>query len=142
MPATERTEIFDVDQEKFFNVVTDYASYPEFVEGVDEIEVIDQGDDVAKVKYSINLIKKFTYTLIIKQEHPNRVTWELESGDLFKENTGFWEIEDLGDNQIKVTYSLDLKFKMMVPKMVISKLVSKNLPAMMQSYYERAKLLQ
>ena len=139
MADTARTEIYDVDINKFYETITDYETYPEFVDGVSEIEVLEKDDNGARIKYHINIIKEFTYILKMTHTAPNKVSWEFESGDLFKSNFGSWELVDLGDGQIEVTYALDVNFKMMVPKMITNKLVKNNLPTMMQSVFERAK---
>ena len=141
MAKAERTEVFNIDINKFYSIIEDYSSYPDFVDGVSSIEILDKNETSARVKYSINLIKKFKYILKMKQKSPTHLSWKLESGDLFKLNTGSWTLEDLGDGKTKVTYSLEVTFKGFAPKMVIDKLVSSNLPAMMNSYLERAKEL-
>jgi ribosome-associated toxin RatA of RatAB toxin-antitoxin module len=141
MPAQSRTEVFDVDINKFYEVLLDYESYPEFVDGVDDIEVLEQTEEGAKVKYSVNVIKKFSYTLNLTHERPHRVSWTFDSGDIFKVNKGAWILKDLGDGKTEVTYDLELEFKLMVPKMILNKLVQKNFPAMMKQYRDRAKSL-
>ncbi|MBL6990175.1 MAG: hypothetical protein ISR65_10375 [Bacteriovoracaceae bacterium] len=139
MPHAQRTEVFDIDINKFFDVIADYESYPEFVDGVSEIEILQAKGNVAKVQYSLNLIKKFTYVLELKQTRPTKLSWKLLSGDIFKSNEGFWELKDLGEEKTEVNYSLDVTFNIFAPKMLVKKLVTSNLPSMMQSYYKRAK---
>ena len=141
MPAESRTEVFEVDINKFYDVLMDYESYPEFVDGVNEIEVLERSETGAKVRYSLNVVKTFTYTLNLVHERPNKVTWSFESGDIFKVNNGSWTLKDLGDGKTEVKYDLELEFKLMVPKMILNKLVAKNLPAMMKQYFNRAKNL-
>jgi coenzyme Q-binding protein COQ10 len=139
MAKANRTETFDVNINKLYDVIIDYASYPEFVDGVSEIEVLEQTDTSAKVKYSLNLIKKFTYILSMTMEKPNKVSWTLDSGDIFKTNSGSWELNEVSENETEVNYSLEVDFKILAPKMIVNKLVATNLPAMMKSYKERAK---
>ncbi|MBL7664352.1 MAG: SRPBCC family protein [Bacteriovoracaceae bacterium] len=139
MAKVERKEIFNVDINKIYNVIVDYASYPDFVDGVSEIEVLEQNETSARVKYSLNLIKKFSYTIKLTQKKPTSVSWVLESGDIFKSNSGSWELKDLGQGKTEVKYSLDIDFKILAPKMIVNKLVATNLPTMMKAYQERAK---
>jgi coenzyme Q-binding protein COQ10 len=138
MASVERTEIFDAPIDKVYGVIVDYAKYPEFVAGVDEIEILENNDEGAKVKYSLNLIKKFSYIIKMTHEKPSKVSWVLESGDIFKTNTGSWELKDLGD-KTEVTYKVELDFKVMAPKMIVNKVVSGNFPAMMKAYHNRCK---
>ncbi|MDD0853069.1 SRPBCC family protein [Halobacteriovorax sp. GB3] len=139
MAKAQRSETFDVAIDKIYNVIVDYASYPEFVEGVSSVEVLEQNDQGARVKYSLNLIKKFSYILTLKHDKPNRVSWDFESGDLFKVNSGSWELKDNGNSTTDVTYSLEVDVKGFVPKAIINKLTESSLPAMMKSYCQRAK---
>ena len=139
MANATRTEVVDVDINKLFNVLVDYSKYPEFVDGIKEIKVISQTETASKVEYSVNIIKSFKYIINIKQERPTRLSWTLDSGDLFKKNDGEWKLRDLGDGKTEVTYSLDLDFKMFAPSSIIGALTSKNLPSMMQSFFKRAK---
>lgn len=139
MATASRTEVVDVDINKLYNVLVDYAKYPEFVDGVSEIKVLAQNEKTAKVEYGINMIKSFKYIINIKQERPTGLSWTLDSGDLFKKNNGEWKLNDLGNGKTEVTYSLDLDFKMFAPSSILSALTSKNLPVMMESFFKRAK---
>ena len=139
MANATRTEIFDVEINKLYDVIIDYNSYPDFVDGVSATKVLEQDESSARVEYSLNLIKKFKYILNLKQERPTHVSWTFESGDIFKANTGSWELKDLGDGKTAVTYNLDVNIKGFVPKAIVNKLTTSSLPTMMQSYHDRAK---
>lgn len=141
MAKVARTEIVDIDINKLFAVITDYAKYPEFVEGVSGIKVLSQSESNAQVEYALNLIKSFKYIINTKSEKPSSVSWELDSGDLFKKNTGAWDLKDLGNGKVEVTYSLDVEFKLFAPNSILSALTEKNLPSMMQAFFKRAREL-
>lgn len=139
MADASRTETYDVDIEKLYNTIVNYQDYPDFVDGVDEIEVLKSDASGALVRYSLNLIKEISYQLKMKHEKPHKVSWTFDSGDLFKTNSGSWQLKDLGKGKTEVTYSIDLDFKLMVPKMMLGKLASKNLPSMMDKMVAQAK---
>lgn len=141
MATASRTEVVDVDINKLYDVIIDYAKYPDFVDGVSSTKVLSQNETSAKVEYSVNLIKSFKYTLATTQARPTRVSWVLESGDLFKKNDGNWTLKDLGGGKTEVTYTLEVDFKMFAPNAILSALTEKNLPVMMQSFFKRAKSL-
>lgn len=140
MATASRTEIVDVDINKLYDVIIDYANYADFVDGVSSIKVLSQTETSAKVEYSVNMIKNFKYTLATTQLRPSKVSWVLESGDLFKKNDGQWILKDLGGGKTEVTYSLEVDFKMFAPNSILSALTQKNLPVMMESFFKRAKL--
>lgn len=139
MAAVSRTATFDAAIESVYNVIVDYASYPEYMEGVSSIEVKEQDEDGALVEYSLNIIKAIKYTLKLTHDRPNCVSWELVSGDMFKKNNGRWDLLDNGDGTTEVTYTLDTKFKGLVPSMITDKLTKTSLPAMMEAVEARAK---
>lgn len=139
MAKASRTETVDVEIHKLYDTIVDYAKYPEFVDGVKTIKVMSQNDTSAKVEYSLNIIKTFKYIVNLKQEKPTRVSWTLDSGDLFKKNDGEWKLKDLGNGKTEVTYSLDLDFKLFAPSGILSTLTDKNLPSMMKAFFNRAK---
>ncbi|MFC2075402.1 type II toxin-antitoxin system RatA family toxin, partial [Bdellovibrionota bacterium] len=82
--------------------------------------------------------KRFRYTLRLKENPPNTISWTFEEGDLFKSNEGGWELETVGD-ATRVSYHLEIDFKMVVPKMIAKKLAGANLPSMIKSFKERAE---
>lgn len=139
MAQASRTETVDIEINKLYDTIVDYAKYPEYVDGVTAVRVLSQNETSAKVEYSLNIIKTFKYTLNIKQEKPTSISWTLDSGDLFKKNNGNWKLKDLGNGKTEVTYSLDLDFKLFAPSAILSTLTEKNLPAMMKAFFNRAK---
>lgn len=141
MAQATRTEIVDIEINKLYDVIVDYAKYADFVDGVSAIKVLSQDDSKAKVEYSINLIKSFKYVITTTQKRPTSVSWVLDSGDLFKKNDGSWTLKDLGGGKTEVTYSLDVDFKMFAPNAILKGLTEKNLPMMMNSFFKRAKSL-
>jgi ribosome-associated toxin RatA of RatAB toxin-antitoxin module len=138
MASVSKTEIFDVNINTLYKVITDYKQYPQFVSGVDAVEVHDQSDTSATVSYKLNLIKTFSYTLKHTHTAPTKVSWSLDSGDFFKKNEGYWELKDLGDNKTEVTYALDIDLKVFAPKMILNKLISHNFPATLKAFKDRA----
>lgn len=67
MATATRTEVVDVDINSLYDVIIDYAKYPEFVDGVSSIKVLKPKRDKCKVEYSVNMIKSFKYTLATTQ---------------------------------------------------------------------------
>ncbi len=141
MAKASRTEVFDIDINKLYDVIVDFESYPEFVLGVNEIKVHDMTDESGVVEYSIDMIKKLNYHLDMEMSRPSKVAWRFKKGDLFKINDGGWDLKDLGDGKTEVTYSLEIEVKGFIPgsKMIVNKLTETSLPSMMKSFYERAK---
>ncbi len=137
MPQATRKEVWNAPIEKVFAVLTDYESYPEFVDGCSSVKVISQDETGAEVEFGLNLIKKFKYILKLTHAAPTTVSWTFDSGDIFKKNEGAWELKDLGDGTTEVNYGLEVEIKGFAPKSIVSSLTEKNLPAMLKSYEKR-----
>lgn len=139
MAKASRTETWDCPIERIFDVLTDYESYVDFVDGVVGAEVHERSEGSARVTLKVNMIKKISYTIKLTEERPTKVAWTFESGDLFKQNDGEWSLKKIDDNKTEVTYTLDVDIKGFVPKSLVNKLTSTNLPAMMKSYHDRIR---
>ena len=140
MAKAEITEYFECSPEDFFKIVSDYESYPDFLPEVKSAKVLKTEGDKKLVEFSISVIKSFSYRLWMEEKGPHKITWSLESGDMFKVSNGSWSIES-ENKRTKATYSLEVEFKGFVPGPVAKGLVSLNLPNMMSSYGERVKSL-
>ncbi len=139
MPAASKNETWDSSIESIYEVITNYSSYPEFVDGCSSVNILSQTETESRVEFGLNLIKKFKYILVLKQTRPTEITWSFESGDIFKKNEGHWRLKDLGDGRTEVDYSLEVEVKGFAPKSLVNSLTKKNLPAMLKSYEERSK---
>src|ERR1044071_1109685 len=109
MAAASTNETFPCSVENFFSIISDYESYPEFLTEVKGCKVIETKGNKKLVEFNVSVVKTFTYRLWINEEKPKRISWTLDSGDIFKTSVGSWELEDLG-GKTKATYSVDATF--------------------------------
>jgi ribosome-associated toxin RatA of RatAB toxin-antitoxin module len=138
VPAVNEQIHFNCSIEDAYKVISDFASYPEFVDGVDEIVILKETKTTITAQYQLNLIKKFTYVIKVKKSAPKKISWELESGDIFKKNSGSWSFKE-SDGGVLADYTLDVDFKLFVPKMVIKKIMATTLPSMLKSFKKRCE---
>lgn len=140
MAKAERTEVFDVPAEKFYQAIIDYRGYPEFVDGMKSVEVQQQSADGATVKFNLNLIKEISYTIKLAHLPNQQVSWSLVSGDMMKSNNGKWSLKDLGNGKTEVTYWLEVELKGFLPGlgMIEKTLVNTNLPMTMKAFAKKA----
>jgi ribosome-associated toxin RatA of RatAB toxin-antitoxin module len=143
MAKAERTEVFDVPVDKFYQAIIDYNSYPDFVDGMKSIEVSEQSDAGAIVKFNISIVKEISYTIKLTHKPNEEVSWTLVSGDIMKVNNGKWTLKDLGNNKTEVTYNLEVELKGFLPGlgMIEKTLVNTNLPMTMKAFAKRAASL-
>ena len=139
MPEANHSEVFNCTRDEFYQIVSDYEKYPQFLQEVKSCKILKTEGDKKLVEYSVSVIKSFKYQLWIKGKPPESVTWEFASGDVFKTSSGSWKLEDMGGEKTKAHYHVEATFSMFVPGPIAKTLLSVNLPAMMAAYHKRVK---
>ena len=104
------TAEIDAPLESVWALVQDVESAPQWQGGLNALRAIDRDGEGravraetetdAKVR-SVKSIVRFRY------DGPQRLSWTQEKGDL-KSVNGSWELEDLGGERTRVTYSIDV----------------------------------
>ena len=59
MAGASATEVFNCSVNDFYNIISDYEKYPEFLAEVSQCKILESQDNRKLVEYSINLIKTF-----------------------------------------------------------------------------------
>ena len=110
---------------------------------METVDVISSNPNGGKVKFTLNLIKKISYTIDLVHTENKSVTWTLDNGDMMKINNGSWSLKDLGDGRTEVTYSIEVELKGFIPGlgMIEKGLVTTNLPITLNAFNKRAKSL-
>lgn len=139
MAGAQTSETFPCTPQQFFELISDYEKYPEFLSEVKACKFIKTDGGKKLVEFQVSVIKTFTYRLWITEDAPKRLSWTLESGDFFKSSTGSWDLTDVG-GKTKADYKVDATFKVFVPGPIAKTLVAVNLPNMMKAYQQRVKL--
>lgn len=138
MASAQTTEMFPCTPDQFFKIISDYESYPRFLSEVKDCKVVQTDGARKLVEFQVSVIKTFSYRLWITEQVPSRISWTLDSGDIFKTSNGSWDLHER-NGLTEVTYAVDASFKIFVPGPVAKALVSVNLPNMMNAYRRRVK---
>jgi ribosome-associated toxin RatA of RatAB toxin-antitoxin module len=139
MPGATRSIVINAPMERVFSVIADYAKYPEFLPEVKNIRTSRrQGTDL-DVHYEVEVLKKIRYTLRIKEEPPNRISWTFVEGELMRDNRGQWVLEAAGEGKTRATYSIEMKLGPLVPKSIVNVLVDSSLPKMLEAFKKRSE---
>jgi len=139
VPSVSKTKIFQVPIKKLFQTIIDVENYPNFVTGVHGITVLEKTATKLKVEYQLNIIKSFRYVIEMDLTPETNVSWHLVEGDIFKKNTGSWNLKAINEDQTEATYTLDVDFKIFAPSMIVGKLVGSNLLPMLDAFENRAR---
>jgi len=145
MAAVSREIVVDVAVECFFDLVTDYARYPEFVPGIRACRVKGTGAGRKDVEYELDVgVKTIRYVLRHVEERPRRVAWSLVSGDMMKVSSGSWELEDAG-GKTRARYTVDIQIAKppLVPQAIVDRVADEltrvQLPRTLEAFKRRAE---
>jgi coenzyme Q-binding protein COQ10 len=138
MASATRSIVINAPREKVFEVVSGYEKYPEFLPKAKKVIVTRKGDS-ADVKYEVDVIKTITYTLRMKEERPNKVSWTFVNGEFMKDNRGSWVLEDAGEGKTRATYTVDISLGALVPRSIEKALAETELPSMLEAFKKRAE---
>ncbi len=138
MAEVNHIETFNCTPQEFYNVLKDYAKYPEFLKEVKSCTVLEDKGNEKIVEYKVSVVKDLTYVNQQFENEPHTIHWKFMKGDLFKKMEGGWKLEDVG-GKTKATYIIRAEFSMFVPSMIVKTVLSANLPTMMKAYHQRVK---
>jgi coenzyme Q-binding protein COQ10 len=139
MAGATRSIVINAPMEKMFAIIVDYEKYPEFLPEVKKIRLSNRKGNEVDVHYDAEIVKNVKYTLRLKEEKPNKVSWSFIEGEYMKDNRGSWVLEDLGGDKIKATYSIEVTVGMLVPKSIVNALVDSQLPKTLEAFKRRAE---
>ncbi len=136
MSGVQTEHIFKGTIEKVFKAITSYEAYPQYVPYVQKIQVLKaiKKGSACLVRYDLNLIKNFFYSLNMVHDQPNSIRWDLYESDILKTSSGSWELSAAGKTKTKAIYTVDIEARLFVPKMMIDKLTKTALPATMEGF--------
>lgn len=133
---------FKVPVAALYKVVTDFENYKTFLPEVSGSEVLSgKGTEKVRVKFEIDLMKRFAYDLEFHLIPEKEVRWKLLESDFFKVNEGRW-IFSPQNQMTHVKYELSVQFGFLVPGWITKKLTENNLPQMFDKFEMKAKELK
>jgi uncharacterized membrane protein len=101
--TTESVDV-DVDVRTAYNQWTQFESFPQFMDGVDEIRQFDETH--THWKTSIGDVKREFDAIITEQQPDERVAWKSVDGT---SHAGVIKFHRLGDNQTRVTAQMEIE---------------------------------
>jgi coenzyme Q-binding protein COQ10 len=137
MAGAQRTITINATVDKCWSVISDYERYPEFLPEVKKIRTLNRRGTEVDVQYEAEVVKVIKYTVHMKEEAPNKVSWSFIDGEFMKDNKGGWVLEDGGNGTTKATYSIAVEVGMLVPKTIINALVDTQLPKLLENFKRR-----
>ncbi|MCL6472187.1 MAG: SRPBCC family protein [Firmicutes bacterium] len=143
MPLVEETIEMSIDPSKLFPIITDFEKYPEIMEDVKEVNILERGDGWTVSEW-INEVDGRVIRWIEKdfiKPAENRIDFEQIEGDL-KIMKGFWQLENHG-SVTKVIFSIYFEFgiPMIAPLIhpLLAKKLRENMKQMLTDLKKRAE---
>lgn len=122
-----------------YEVLTDFSEYPRFLRMVKGCRASTQSNGHVLVEYTIEVVRRFAYSLQVVLEPGRRVAWELVDGEFLRENRGCWQLESLGPARTRLSYQLDLRLKTFIPRAIQNRLFATTLPDAMAQFRAEAE---
>jgi coenzyme Q-binding protein COQ10 len=143
MASARRSIHVDVAPERFFEVVRDYARYPEFLPEVKAVSVGPRTGNAVEVTYRLDArIKLIEFTLLHVETRPSRIEWRLVRGDLMKRDEGRWTLDASPSGGTTATYAIELELLPPIPRSLEKALAEQGLPAMLANFKARAEAVR
>ena len=105
--------VINASIKEIIGALLDFESYPEWMSGVEEMEVLerDKKKRGTKVRYKVDAILiKVNYVLAYEyKDKDNRIELTYVEGDLEDVNS-YYEFEPLDDDRTQVTYHYDVRY--------------------------------
>ena len=107
---TQRSIVVGAGPADVMTVIADFAAYPEWVEAVKSVDIIetDESGRPKQVKFVLDAgMVKDTYELVYDWAADGMsVSWELVSGEMQKSQVGSYKLTPSGDKSTEVSYEL------------------------------------
>jgi len=139
MSAVTKSIDIDAPIDVVFDAITDFESYPKFLDGMKKVEILEKKGSHLQVKFNLDLFKSVVYTLDVTLDKPEKVSWKLMEADVMKKNSGGWKLTELSTGRTKAQYSIDIDFKIWVPGPIADFLINSSIPKTLESFKKKAE---
>jgi len=144
MADVSKEIVFDRPAEQVFDVLVDYARYPEFVPGIKACRLLP-AKGLRHVEYELDLgLKRIKYVLHHVETRPSRITWSLVSGEMMKVSNGEWLLTAQGGiTRARYTVDIQISKPPLIPQSVIDRvsdeLTRVQLPKTLEAFKARVE---
>ena len=138
MAVGEMTIDIAAPPEAVLPVLTDYEKYPDILQNMESAEVLHRTAEYVDAQFTLNLVRRVTYTLRLRETAPDGLSWSLIEGP-FLSNDGTWTLTRLPDGSTRARYRVEVRVAVFVPRRLADKLVTHSLPAIVTAFKEEAE---
>lgn len=139
MSTIQRSALVQYSAEQMFDLVNDIASYPQFMQGCDLAEVLEQDDDHLIGKLSLSKAgMSQTFTTHNSLMRPEAISMKLVEGN-FSSFSARWVFLSLSDKACKISLHMTFEFSSGLMDMALQAMFNSSANALVDSVVERAK---
>jgi ribosome-associated toxin RatA of RatAB toxin-antitoxin module len=138
MPSSVQNITIQTTPAEMMAVITDFASYPDFLPEMERAEVLLAEPGAWEVRFTVRVIRQLSYTLRLVQLDPLTLQWSLLEG-VFRSNDGGWSLAARSEGGTTATYRIDVQIGMFVPGNIVNSLVERGLPQTLQRFKDEAE---
>jgi ribosome-associated toxin RatA of RatAB toxin-antitoxin module len=142
MPSVSHTADYRVSIEAMYQAFADYASYPDFLEHFERIEVLEEVDGGMRVQVHGEMFGPVSYVIDVEFEAPRYLAWAFVEGKGFNSMEGACTFEDLGRGLVRVEYAVDVSPRVPVPGFIVKQFLKQQTPALLDRFHARALEIQ
>jgi len=139
MKTIKRSAIVPYNPEQLFSLVNNIESYPDFIKGC--VQTIIKSRTVDSVNASL-IFKKagmlYSFTTHNQLFPPARIEMKLLEGP-FKNLTGFWQFESIGQAGCKIIFNIEYEFNNGLIALAFNAKASKLADELVNAFCKRAK---
>jgi len=118
--------------EAFYQIITDYPGYVCYTRQVIRVELMNQLEHTATVRFHAKFIRKFSYVLRLTGSPSRQLDWIQLEGP-FKSNAGTWQLAAQHQQTSCWTYRNELDPGFFVPSFAINALLGPDLDYMIEA---------
>lgn len=123
---------------QMYQLVTDVASYPQFLPWCDHVEVLDTREDEITARVTLSMGKLHqSFTTRNRMQPDNEVLMELVEGP-FKHLIGQWQFEPLPGGGCRVSLDMRFEFKNRLISMAMGGPFHKIVNTLIEAFIDRA----
>jgi ribosome-associated toxin RatA of RatAB toxin-antitoxin module len=108
----------DASPEDLYDVAADVAAYPEWANGVKEVEVLSTDEDglVSSARFVVDVfVKEIEYVLHYNHDRPNVMSWHADESDDLEMLEGSYQFGATEDGATEVVYTLTVEPNFTIP---------------------------
>lgn len=136
-----RSAILPYSDQQIFSIIADIPSYPEFLPGCKNVEILQNSDtEVVATLQIVHKALKITFTTKNFMEPNSLISMQLQDGP-FSALSGAWKIIGLGNGASKVELSLDFAFSNPITHKLFGSLFESVSKSQFDAFQQRAKQL-